>query len=56
MTLYSNLEKEIDEIKQVIEKLEKELKEEEEIRKNKVEYDLLASEINVHQTRDESIE
>ncbi|CAG8500679.1 11630_t:CDS:2 [Diversispora eburnea] len=50
------IEKEIEEIKKVIEKLEKELKEEEEIRKNKVEYDLLATEINEHQTRDESIE
>ncbi|CAG8449810.1 15491_t:CDS:2 [Acaulospora morrowiae] len=47
---------EIEETKKIIEKLEKELKEAEEIRKNKVEYDLLASEINEHQTRDESRE
>ncbi|CAG8437634.1 6232_t:CDS:2 [Acaulospora colombiana] len=47
---------EIEETKSIIERLEKELEEAEEIRKNKVEYDLLASEINEHQTRDESKE
>ncbi|CAG8806825.1 17514_t:CDS:2, partial [Racocetra persica] len=50
-----NIEKQIEETKRIIEKLEAELEAEEEIRRNKIEYDQLASEINELQSREESI-
>ncbi|CAJ0825819.1 9338_t:CDS:10 [Entrophospora sp. SA101] len=48
------IEQEIEATKKVIENLEKELKEEEEIRRNKIQYDALAMEINQHKSREES--
>ncbi|CAG8744393.1 22771_t:CDS:2 [Cetraspora pellucida] len=48
-------QKQIEETKRIIEKLEAELEAEEEIRRNKIEYDQLASEINELQSREESI-
>ncbi|CAG8749359.1 7840_t:CDS:2 [Gigaspora margarita] len=50
-----NIENQIEETKRIIEKLEAELEAEEEIRRNKIEYDQLASEINEIQSREESI-
>ena len=48
------IEREIQETMLVIKNLEKELAQEEEIRRNKAEYDKLAAEINQQKTRNES--